>query len=123
MLIHYLRGNVTIDDNQRVVYPDGTTGSHILDLIRYYVYPSTLKLSRPLDAIEFGMLLKGIGVPTASIGRDLVLNREPHEVITQHTAKRAPKRPLWSCQGTKTKVEPFVKQCHVNCRLLFCLCK
>ena len=75
-LIHYLAGRINLDSDLRVVYDDGTTGSHILDLIRYYTYPKILKIHRPLDAVQFGLKLKEIGVPDATISRSVVLESE-----------------------------------------------
>jgi len=66
-LMHYIDGKVSLDENQRYVHDDGTVASHLIDLIRYYVTPTTIKLPRPLDAVEFGLLLKSIDVPDFAI--------------------------------------------------------
>jgi hypothetical protein len=66
VLVHYLEnGGVVINDMQRIVYDDGSVGSHILDLIRYAV--SRFSKSRPLDWPKFQELLGKLGAPTSAI--------------------------------------------------------
>ena len=72
-LIHYLKDRVTLDANERIKYDDGSVGSHIYDMIRFYVYPAALSLKRPLDAVQFGLMLKEIGVPDAAVSRNIVI--------------------------------------------------
>lgn len=74
-LIHYLKNHIELK-NGRVIYSDGSIGSHLLDLIKYYVFPSALKVPRPIDAAKFGILLKQLDVPNSVVGRSLVLKRE-----------------------------------------------
>lgn len=61
VIVHYLRDQIKLDENQRVLYPDKTVGSHILTLMRYFVSP--LVKERPLDAPKFMKLMKSVGVP------------------------------------------------------------
>lgn len=66
IILHYLEnGNVNINDMQRIVYDDGTIGSHILDLTRYAISPF-LK-TRPVDWPQFRDLLDKLGVPNSAI--------------------------------------------------------
>jgi hypothetical protein len=75
ILLHYLKNQLRLDDNSRIIYADGGQGSHLLDLVKYYTTPRSVKLSRPVDAVKFGLLLKQIGVPDAALGRELILKR------------------------------------------------
>ena len=71
ILLHYLENaNVNVNDVQRIIYADGTVGSHILDLVRYTVAPFVK--TRPLDWPQFKALLENIGVPEAVFGRKIV---------------------------------------------------
>lgn len=75
ILAHYLKGKVNLDSNNRVIYSDNSLGSHLLDLIRYYTTSSGINISRPIDALQFGLLLKKLGVPDAALGRPITLKR------------------------------------------------
>jgi len=62
MILHYLdSANVHVNDMQRIVYSDGSVGSHIVDLVRYAISPF-LK-TRPIDWPRFKTLLESIGTP------------------------------------------------------------
>ena len=66
MLLHYVEnGNVTVNDVQRIVYENGTVGSHILDLTRYAISPFVK--TRPLDWPQFMDLLERLGVPSSAL--------------------------------------------------------
>jgi hypothetical protein len=69
-LLSYLE-NLKQTDDERVVYEGGETGSYLIDLLKYFLYPEMLKLQRPLDATKFGILLKERGVPDTILGRVL----------------------------------------------------
>ena len=73
VIAHYLNGNIQLDPNQRIIYEDGSSGSHFLDLMRYFVYPKSIKVSRPIDAVRFGLLLKSMGVPDFAIRKEISL--------------------------------------------------
>lgn len=70
ILLTCLQGKVKLTDQQRVIYSDGV-GSHIIDLVRYYVTPSQLKINRPEDAQKFGQLLEQHGVPSSAVNRPI----------------------------------------------------
>jgi hypothetical protein len=63
-------------ENGRIIYEDGELGSHLVDLIKYFVYPEFLKLKRPADAVKFALLLKHKDVPESVLGRSLVLKQD-----------------------------------------------
>jgi hypothetical protein len=65
ILLHYLEGKVTLNEHERVQYNDGAIGSHLLDIVRYYVSP--LSKARPLDAPQFEQLITNIGVPSSAL--------------------------------------------------------
>lgn len=71
LLVHYIGKSMQLR-NGRIVYKDGMIGSHLLDLLKYYIYPSALKTSRPSDATKFGVLLKQLDVPDSLVSRSLV---------------------------------------------------
>lgn len=75
LLVHYIRNQIKLSENGRIVYPDRSLGSHLHDLVKFFVASPMLKIPRPIDAVKFGILLKQIGVPRASLGRDLTLIR------------------------------------------------
>ena len=66
IVLHYLEsGNVTVNDLQRIVYQNGSVGSHIIDLTRYAVSP--FMKTRPIDWPQFSALLQNMGVPSSSL--------------------------------------------------------
>ena len=65
VLLHYIDGKIRLSDQQRVIYEDGTTGSHLLDLVRYFTSPLTK--TRPMDSHQFLTLLHKNGVPEHAI--------------------------------------------------------
>ena len=75
-LLRQIDGHISLDKNLRVIYADGTLGSSLIDLIRYYLYPRSSRLQRPLDSLDFGILLKKLDVrDESSQPRQLVLKR------------------------------------------------
>lgn len=60
-ILHHLQDRITLNDIQRVVYDDGTVGSNVLDLIRYFVSPFVKE--RPIDAPDFKKMMNDAGVP------------------------------------------------------------
>ena len=64
MLLHYIE-NVNVNDAQRIVYSDGSVGSHIVDLIRYAVSPFVK--TRPIDWPQFSALLESNNVPVSAL--------------------------------------------------------
>lgn len=71
LLLHYVMKNMSLDGNQRVMYNDGSRGSHIVDLVRYFINTSAMHIDRPIDAIKFAMELKSKGVPEAAFSRHI----------------------------------------------------
>lgn len=68
ILLHYMEGHVKLNEQQRVIYPpNGQLGSHILDLVKYFV--STFPTDRPLDAPKFSKLMVRAGVPNSAIAK------------------------------------------------------
>lgn len=65
MLLHYLNGHVKLNEQQRIVYSNGSVGSHIIDLVRYNISPFVK--GRPIDAPLFDRLMKSAGVPDAAL--------------------------------------------------------
>lgn len=79
LLAHYTKNRISLTENGRVVYGDQSIGSHLHDLIRFFVSSPTLRVPRPVDAVKFGITLKRIGVPRAALGRDLTLIRDAQD--------------------------------------------
>ena len=69
-LLTALDGKIEIDERCHVIYEDGT-GSHIIDLVKYFITPKHLNISRPFDARKFGDLLENFGIPKSLINRDV----------------------------------------------------
>lgn len=68
MLLNYLDGHIKLNEQHRVIYPpNNQLGSHILDLVKYYV--STFPTDRPLDAPKFSKLMAKAGVPNSAIAK------------------------------------------------------
>ena len=66
ILLHYLQGHIKLNEQQRVLYPpNDQLGSHLLDLVKYYV--ATFPTDRPKDAPKFAKLMTSAGVPTSAI--------------------------------------------------------
>lgn len=71
ILAHYLENQITLNPQERVVYPEGQVGSHFIDLARYFISSPALKINRPPDASKFCKILKNAGVPNSALGRNL----------------------------------------------------
>lgn len=85
LLLHYMAGKITLDDQSRIIYtvgdPGGSAheeiGSHILDLVRFTVSPSSHfgnpdepSANRPRDYDKFQSLIAQIGgIPSAAFGK------------------------------------------------------
>lgn len=67
ILLHYLHGHIRLNEQQRVVYPNDQVGSHILDLVKYFVSP--FPSDRPLDAPKFTKLMTQAGVPSSALAK------------------------------------------------------
>jgi len=66
VVFSYLVSNdVKLTKKDRIIYPDGTIGSHILDLVKYTVSP--FEMDSPKDSIKFMKYLEEIGVPELAI--------------------------------------------------------
>ena len=50
------------------------TQYHIIDLVKYFITPKHLNVSRPFDARKFIDLLEKFGVPKSLISRDVGAN-------------------------------------------------
>jgi hypothetical protein len=62
-------GKVTLDQQHRVVYANGDVGSHVIDLIRFFVTPRNVQTKRPWDATVFATVMRGCGVPEYLLSR------------------------------------------------------
>ena len=68
MVLYYLENaNIRVNDVQRIVYEDGSLGSHIIDLVRYAISPFVK--TRPLDWPRFKNLLENIGAPKSILAK------------------------------------------------------
>lgn len=54
ILIHYVDKYLKVDDNQRVIYNDGTRGSHVVDLVRYSPFRLEHDTARGCASIRSG---------------------------------------------------------------------
>lgn len=109
LLMHYLQGAIQLDAQSRVVFQtetaDGTSeeqiGSHILDLIKYFVSPSITfgheaAALRPIDAPKFAQLLSSIGIPQTALGKgkriDLIASMDKPLIMSSRKKRKAPIR-------------------------------
>lgn len=73
-LLKLLKGKVQLDSRDHVVYENGEKGSHIVDLVRYFVTPKHLKVTRPFDSNLFYSILIDLGTPTSLMARANTVN-------------------------------------------------
>ena len=82
LVLHYLEnGNVIVNDLQRIVYQNGSVGSHIIDLTRYAVSP--FMKTRPIDWPQFSALLQNLGVPSSSLANKGEASTNQNTVLDQ----------------------------------------
>ena len=74
-LLKFIRPKLNLDSEMRVEYDDGSTGSNLIDLLRYVLLPKLSESKRPLDSTKFVIWLKRIGAPTSFLTHDIVLRR------------------------------------------------
>lgn len=67
ILLHYLEGHLKLSPTHKVIYADGEIGSHIIDLLRYFL--SQFVTDRPLDAPKFTAMMQSIGVPNSVLAK------------------------------------------------------
>lgn len=91
LLLHYVLKYLSLDHNDRVVYEDTSPGSHIVDLIRYFIHPRTVKIDRPVDAVKFALALKAKGVPDAAFSRHIeaTISKVSNTRIPSHQMKES----------------------------------
>lgn len=61
VIMHYLAPSLKLDQSNRVLFPDGTVGAHVLDYLRYFL--NSLKTKAPLYAEKFDNIMEKSGVP------------------------------------------------------------
>lgn len=67
LLMHYIP-DIKLNNQGRVVYADGSLGSSLYDLVRYFVSSAQMSSARPLDAPKFAMILTKAAVPQSALG-------------------------------------------------------
>jgi hypothetical protein len=80
VVLQYAMRFAELDENHRIIHADGSIGSHIVDLIKYFIYPPVMNVERPLDALDFAIKLKEHGIPESSITRNLFSQSVPRKV-------------------------------------------
>ena len=68
MLMHYVTKVVRITEEGLVQYDDGSYGSNIIDLLKYFCASGNLRSQKPFDADKIGKLLKEVGAPDSAFG-------------------------------------------------------
>lgn len=58
-----IQSRASIDAQHRIVYRDGQNGSPLVDLLQYFILPSSSSRPRPYDSDRFLSLLLETGVP------------------------------------------------------------
>jgi hypothetical protein len=94
ILFSFVRHKVALDDNGRVLYEDGSRGSYVIDLIKFFASSPHIHTYRPADALKFAVWLNKIGTPQSALGRELSLRRNitPEKQSAKHGPKQR-KRP------------------------------
>lgn len=69
MLMHYIDKLVRITDEGIVQYDDGSYGSNIIDLLKYFCSSGYLNMPKPIDADKLETLLKETGAPQSAFGK------------------------------------------------------
>ena len=80
VVLQYTMKFAKLDENHRIIHTDGSIGSHIVDLIKYFIYPPAMNVERPLDALDFAIKLKEHGIPESSITRHLSSQSDSRKV-------------------------------------------
>jgi len=70
LLLSHLYGKVELSENNQVIYPDtGKSGSHLLDLARYFLTGKQFSSLRPVDTPQFAQLLLDLSTPKSSLAK------------------------------------------------------
>ena len=69
MLMHYINNVVRVTDEGIVEYDDGSFGSNIIDLLKYFCSSGSIVVKKPFDADRLEQLLKDIGAPLSAFGK------------------------------------------------------
>lgn len=72
IILHHIEGQVKLNQQNRVVYQGGKQGSHIIDLLKYFLSP--FSKSKPIDASHFEKIMKQSGVPQSAIAKKANVN-------------------------------------------------
>ena len=82
ILVHFMKGLVTLDNAGRIVF-DNRTLANAIDVVKYLTAPLNYNVARPFDILPLYLHLKSNGLPSSGVapGRDkLVLsNKEPRK--------------------------------------------
>lgn len=62
-----IRDAAHVDDQRRIVHTDGSTGSHLADLLQYIILPTSDTRPRPYDSDRFLNLLLENHVPPSMV--------------------------------------------------------
>lgn len=59
------------DENNRLIYNVGSIGSHIVELLKFVLYPAGKNIPRTVDATKFTLLLSSLNIPDNILQRRL----------------------------------------------------
>ncbi len=66
LLANHLLKEVEIGEHGQVIYPDGTEGSSLIDHLRYFSSPPSMKARAPFDLDKMREILNSTHAPTLS---------------------------------------------------------
>ena len=74
ILGQHLVNNLHIDENGRIVYPDGSFGSDFIDTLKYFTAPKSGKARAPFDVVKMTAFLRDTHFPIPAVSRDVEMN-------------------------------------------------
>ena len=69
LLMHYVNKVVQVTEEGIVQYDDGSYGSNIIDLLKYFCSSRNFRVKKPFDADKLEKLLKEAGAPLSAFGK------------------------------------------------------
>ena len=81
ILAQHLLHNLHVDENGRIVYPDGSFGSAFIDALKYFTAPKSgiAKVRAPFDVVKLTSFLQDTNVPMSAISQNLDLKSSHDE--------------------------------------------
>lgn len=102
IILNYIRSSLKLDNKMRIIYPDGTCGGHISDLLQWTTCSKMLadRMERPIDCSAWLELLCAHNVPPTCYknrmhSNVLVSNNTNCETNAEKREKKTNKKMKW----------------------------